>query len=189
MIAVQDPEVAARLRRLRQHGMDVSDLARHGAKDVVIESYPERGWNVRMTDMQAMLGFCQLEELDYIRSERRRVALRYTEAFASVPFVEPPYDPEYADRTWQTYAVQLADDAPVTMAELMRLLLKDGVPSRRGVMASHKEQSYADTSAVLPETDWASSHSIMLPLFGGMTDEQQDHVIASVAGHLAAVPA
>ena len=35
MIAVQDPEVAERLRRLRQHAMDVSDLARHGAKDVV----------------------------------------------------------------------------------------------------------------------------------------------------------
>jgi perosamine synthetase len=189
MIAVQDPEVAARLRRLRQHGMDVSDLARHGAKDVVIESYPERGWNVRMTDMQAMLGLCQLEELDYIRSERRRLAVRYTEAFADVPFVEPPYDPEYADRTWQTYAVQLSDDAPVAMPELMRQLLKDGVPSRRGVMASHKELSYADTSAVLPETDWASSHSIMLPLFVGMTDEQQDHVIASVASHLAAVPA
>jgi dTDP-4-amino-4,6-dideoxygalactose transaminase len=187
MIAVQDPEVAARLRRLRQHGMDVSDLARHGAKDVIIESYPERGWNVRMTDMQAMLGLCQLEELDYIRSERARVAVRYNEAFASNPFIEPPFDPEYADRTWQTYAVQLSDDAPVSTPELMRLLLKDGVPTRRGVMASHKEPSYAGSTAVLPETDWASTHSIMLPLFVGMTDEQQDHVIAAVSGHLAAV--
>jgi perosamine synthetase len=189
MIAVQDPDVAARLRRLRQHGMDVSDLARHGAKDVIIESYPERGWNVRMTDMQAMLGLCQLEDLEYIRAERRRIAVRYTDAFAHVPFLEPPYEPDYADRTWQTYAVQLSDDAPVDMPELMRLLLKDGVPTRRGVMASHKELSYAGSTAVLPETDWASTHSIMLPLFVGMTDEQQDHVIASVAGHLAAVAA
>ena len=47
MIAVSDPAVAARLRRLRQHAMDVSDLARHGAKDVVFERYPERGWNCR----------------------------------------------------------------------------------------------------------------------------------------------
>ena len=70
MIAVQDPEVAERLRRLRQHAMDVSDLARHGAKDVVIESYPERGWNQRMTDMQATLGLCQLEALDEILEQR-----------------------------------------------------------------------------------------------------------------------
>src|SRR5437763_902095 len=60
MIAVHDPAVAERLRQLRQHAMDVSDLARHGAGDVVIEAYPERGWNVRMTDMQATLGICQL---------------------------------------------------------------------------------------------------------------------------------
>ena len=61
MITLQDPEVAARLRQLRQHAMDVSDLARHGARDVVIESYPERGWNYRMTDMQAALGLCKLD--------------------------------------------------------------------------------------------------------------------------------
>ncbi len=66
MITLQDPQVAARLRQLRQHAMDVSDLARHGARDVIIESYPERGWNYRMTDMQAMLGLCQLELLDEI---------------------------------------------------------------------------------------------------------------------------
>ena len=56
MIAVEDPAVADRLRQLRQHAMDVSDVARHAARDVVIESYPERGWNARMTDMQAALG-------------------------------------------------------------------------------------------------------------------------------------
>ena len=39
--------------------------------DVVIESYPERGWNYRMTDMQAALGLCQLELLDEILAERR----------------------------------------------------------------------------------------------------------------------
>src|SRR4051794_38609758 len=80
MIAVNDPELAKRLRTLRQHAMDVSDLARHGAKDVIIESYPERGWNHRMTDMQATLGLCQMEALDEIRSERARLAARYTEA-------------------------------------------------------------------------------------------------------------
>ena len=72
MIAVHDPEIAERLRRLRAHGMDISDLARHSAGDVVVEAYPERGWNYRMTDMQAALGLCQLEVLDEILERRRR---------------------------------------------------------------------------------------------------------------------
>src|SRR4051794_29143724 len=45
MIAVSDPAAADRLRMLRQHAMDVSDMARHAAQDIVIERYPERGWN------------------------------------------------------------------------------------------------------------------------------------------------
>ncbi|HET9737618.1 MAG TPA: DegT/DnrJ/EryC1/StrS family aminotransferase [Solirubrobacteraceae bacterium] len=189
MIAVQDPEVAARLRRLRQHAMDVSDLARHAARDVVIESYPERGWNYRMTDMQAALGLCQMEVLDEILAERRRLAERYTAALERIPFVEPPYEPDYAERTWQSYAVTLAADAPLDRTELMRALLLDGVPTRRGVMAIHQEGAYADVDVELPNTEAASASSLMLPLFAGLTDEQQDHVIACLAAHLAPVTA
>jgi dTDP-4-amino-4,6-dideoxygalactose transaminase len=189
MIAVQDPGVAARLRKLRQHAMDVSDLARHAARDVVIESYPERGWNYRMTDMQAALGLCQMEVLDEILAERRRLAERYTAALEEIPFVEPPYEPDYAERTWQSYALTLAADAPLDRTELMRALLLDGVPTRRGVMAIHQEGAYADVDVELPNTDAASASSLMLPLFAGLTDEQQDHVIACLAAHLAPVTA
>jgi dTDP-4-amino-4,6-dideoxygalactose transaminase len=189
MITLQDPEVAARLRQLRQHAMDVSDLARHSARDVVIETYPERGWNYRMTDMQAALGLCQLELLDEILAERQRLAARYTAAIERIAFLQPPYEPDYAERTWQSYAVTLTADAPVSRNELMRRLLLDGVPTRRGVMAIHQEPAYASAPADLPDTDAASASSLMLPLFAGLSDEQQDHVIDSLAHHLAAVAA
>ena len=189
MIAVRDPAVAGRLRRLRQHAMDVSDLARHAATDVVIESYPERGWNYRMTDMQAALGLCQLDALDQILADRRRLAERYTAALEDIDFVHAPYEPAYAERTWQSYAVTLAPDAPVDRNELMRLLLADGVPTRRGVMAIHEEEAYAGVPADLPHTEAASRSSLMLPLFAGMTDEQQDHVVGCLARNLAAVAA
>ena len=189
MIAVHDPDVAERLRRLRQHAMDVSDLARHGARDVVIESYAERGWNQRMTDMQATLGLCQLEVLDEILEARREVAARYTAAIRSIPFVEAPFEPDYARRTWQSYAVRLTPDAPVSRTELMRRLLRDGVPTRRGVMAIHQEGAYAGTVADLPHTEAATRDSLMLPMFAGLTEEQQEHVLSSLAGHLAGVAA
>jgi|tagenome__1003787_1003787.scaffolds.fasta_scaffold20983808_5 perosamine synthetase len=190
MIAVHDPAVAERLRQLRQHAMDVSDLARHGADDVVIEAYPERGWNVRMTDMQATLGLCQLELLDEILADRARLAARYTAALEQMPYLEPPYEPPYAERTWQSYAVWLSPHAPLSRQELMRGLLRDGIPTRRGVMAIHLEDAYAESrDAVLPHTETATRDSFMLPLFPGMTDEQQDYVIDRLVTHVCAVAA
>ena len=146
MITVHDPALAERMRRLRAHAMDVSDLARHNARDVVIESYPERGFNVRMTDMQAALGLCQLEILDDILAKRRRLAERYTAALERIPGLEPPYDPPYAERTWQSYCVRVTPRAAIGRTELMRRLLADGIPTRRGVMAIHEEAAYAGES-------------------------------------------
>jgi perosamine synthetase len=85
--------------------------------------------------------------------------------------------------------VTLAADAPLDRTELMRALLLDGVPTRRGVMAIHEEGAYAHVDVELPNTEAASGSSLMLPLFAGLTDEQQDHVIACLATHLAAVTA
>jgi perosamine synthetase len=186
MIAVHDPDLAARLRRLRAHGMDLSDLARHAARDVLFEAYPERGFNSRMTDMQAALGLCQLEALDHILAERRRLAERYTRALESVPGLQPPYDPPYAVRTWQSYCLRVTSRAAVGRTELMRRLLADGIPTRRGVMAIHHEQSYPASAAHLEHTDAAAREVLMLPLFPGLTDEQQDYVIERLATHVVA---
>jgi perosamine synthetase len=177
MITTDDVELAERLRRLRQHAMDVSDLARHNAQDVVLESYPERGWNTRMTDLQAALGIHQLEVLDEVLEARRRLAARYTEAFAGSPCLEPPFEPDYALRTWQSYAVRLLPGAPIERTELMRGLLHDGIATRRGVMAIHHERSYLQPGLDLPHTDAASSDVLMLPLFPALSDEEQDYVV------------
>jgi perosamine synthetase len=189
MITTQDSELAARLRKLRQHAMDLSDLARHSAQDIVFEAYPERGFNYRMTDMQAALGLCQLDALDDILAERHRLAERYNAAFAGVPHLETPYEPEYAQRTWQSYCVRIGPGAPVERTELMRRLLRDGIPTRRGVMAIHHEGAYPDVRTDLPHTDAAAAEVLMLPLFGHLTDAEQDLVIDRVLAHTTALVA
>jgi perosamine synthetase len=186
MIAVHDSATAERLRRLRAHAMDTSDLARHRARDVIFEGYPERGFNVRMTDMQAAMGLCQLEALDDILAKRRRAAERYTVALSDIPGLEPPYDPPYAERTWQSYCVRVAPGAGISRTELMRRLLSDGIPTRRGVMAIHKEAAYANTAQPLPHTEAAADEVLMLPIFPDLTEDQQDYVIDRLAAHLLA---
>jgi dTDP-4-amino-4,6-dideoxygalactose transaminase len=186
MITLDDPEVAARLRQLRQHGMNTSDLARHLAREVVIEEYPERGWNARMTDMQATLGLCQLRILDDILERRRVIARRYTDALESIPHVSAPYDPPYAQRTWQSYCARVLTGSPIERDELMRRLLRDGIPTRRGIMASHEERSYPGPHAQLGHTEAAAREVIMLPLFPDLSAEQQDYVIERLAMHVGA---
>jgi dTDP-4-amino-4,6-dideoxygalactose transaminase len=180
--------MAEQLRRLRAHAMDVSDLARHRARDVVLETYPERGFNLRMTDMQAAMGLCQLEALDDILAKRRRLAVRYTAALESIADLEPPYDPPYAERTWQSYCVRVGPRSAIGRTELMRRLLADGIPTRRGVMAIHHEGAYAGAvpPRSLPHTDAAAEEVLMLPLFAELTDEQQDYVIERLAAHMLA---
>lgn len=182
MIAVHDPEVAERLRRLRTHAMDQSALARHNARDVVIEHYPERGWNARMTDLQAAVGLRQLAVLDSILAERRRLAERYSRALRGIDWIELPRDPGYAERTWQSYPIGIAADAPLDASELMRALLREGVATRRGVMAIHLEGAYADPTLSLPHTEAAARDVVLLPLFPGLGDESQDYVIDRLVG-------
>ena len=189
MITTNDIELAERLRKLRQHAMDLSDLARHKAKDIVFESYPERGWNARMTDLQAALGLRQLEVLDWILASRARLAARYTEALERLPGLEPPFEPDYAVRTWQSYPVRLGPEAVIDRTELMRRLLEDGIATRRGIMATHQENAYAGEAASLPHTDAAAEDVVLLPLFPELTADEQDYVLERLATHAVAAAA
>jgi perosamine synthetase len=185
VITVADDALAERLRQLRQHAMSVSDLARHNTARVVFESYPERGFNYRMTDMQAALGLCQLEILDEVLERRRVRCERYNDALAEIPELETPTDPPYASRTWQSYCIRVRPEAGVDRNELMQHLLDDGIGSRKGIMAIHEEAAYPGEYD-LPHTEAASHDMLMLPLFPDLTAEQQDYVIARLTHHVSA---
>ena len=77
MLTTNRPELDQMFRLLRQHGMSVSDTARHDSAAVIFESYPVRGYNYRMTDIQASIGREQLKRLPKIISNRRTLADRY----------------------------------------------------------------------------------------------------------------
>ena len=61
MITTANSEWDAKFRLLRQHAMSVPDTVRHGAREVIFESYPILGYNYRMTDIQAAVGREQLK--------------------------------------------------------------------------------------------------------------------------------
>lgn len=178
-ISTNDEQLAARLRRLRQHAMTVSDLSRHSANHVVTESYDEVGYNYRMTDLQAAVGLAQLRKLDAMLARRRSLAARYSERLSVFGWLMPPSDGIWCRHNFQSYMVRLTRDSPVTRDGLMQHLLDRGVSSRRGVMPIHREPPYQDAKwdALLPKTNHIADSTIILPLFDTMTEEQQDHVV------------
>ncbi|WP_328468580.1 DegT/DnrJ/EryC1/StrS family aminotransferase [Actinoplanes sp. NBC_00393] len=185
MITVDDPEAAARLRRLREHGMNVSAADRHRSAQPVLEAYLETAYNYRMTDIQAAVGLVQLGRLPGLVAQRRELAARYHELLADIDGLVPVRDPAYGQTNYQSFWV-LLDGFPVGRDEVLSVLAERGVSARRGIMAAHLEPAYADvTPAPLPVTERITRESLILPLHHRLTDDDQQH-IAGVLRELAA---
>lgn len=182
MLTCADEDTAARLRRLRHHGMSISDAARHSSSRVVAEEYVEVAYNYRMTDMQAAMGLGQMEKLGRIVERRRQLAGRYGEHLGEVATITTPFEPSYARSNYQSYCVRIAEDAPYCRDRLMQGLLDRSISSRRGIMTIHREPAYASLCGAveLPATERASDETLLLPLYPQMTEEEQDSVIRAV---------
>jgi dTDP-4-amino-4,6-dideoxygalactose transaminase len=183
MITTSDPELAARLRRLREHGMDVSAAARHLERQPVLEHYTELGYNYRMTDIQAAVGLVQLGRMGGVVSRRRQLAKHYQRLLGQIPGLRAIADPGYGTTNFQSFWVALPPEFPVTRNELLRLLADAGISARRGIMAAHMEPAYASLAggAELPVTERMSAASLILPLFHELTEAEQDRVIGVIA--------
>jgi perosamine synthetase len=180
MITTDDAEIAERLRRFRHHGMSISDMERHKADRVIIETYPEIGYNYRMTDMQAAMGIEQLRKLPSILERRRHIAGVYDKELSRVPHIRIPEVPAYAYHNYQSYWIELLDSCPVDRNTLMSKLLERGIATRRGIMAIHLEESYSQYRISLPVTEKVTGNTLLLPIYPSMTGEEQEYVIMCV---------
>ena len=185
MLVTPDAEIAARLRRLREHGMNISAAQRHESGQPVIEHYVETGFNYRMTDVQAAIGLVQLGRLDQMVARRRQLAEGYRRQLSSVPGVRTIADPGYGTTNYQSFWMVLPDESPVSRDEVLHSLAAAGISARRGIMAAHLEPAYRDhPHGPLPVTEMLTVNSLILPLFHDMTMAQQDLVVSQVSACL-----
>jgi len=171
MITTNNPEYDKKLRLLRQHGMSVSDIARHSARKILFEEYVTIGFNYRMTDIQASVGIEQLKKLKYMLKERRRIAEIYRECLKGISWLKIPSEPEYCKSNWQSYPVRILDNSPLIRDELMQYLLDSGISTRPGIMNIHQEKAY-DSRIYLKNSEVARKRVILLPFFYGISDKQ-----------------
>ena len=195
MITTSNSESDKQFRLWRQHGMTVPDTVRHGAREVMFESYVALGYNYRMTDIQAAVGRVQLKRLPEIVGWRRHLAARYRELLADLPDIGVPEEPEWARSNWQSYCIRLPQSCD--QRKVMQALLDAGIASRRGIMCAHREPAYphgtwscgpkgngcecpSGTCAQLTASERAQERCIILPLYHQMQEEEQEEVVRAL---------
>lgn len=191
MLTTNNADYDKQFRLLRQHGMSISDQVRHSAATVTFEDYPVLGFNYRLTDIQAALGREQLKKLPGFIAERRAIAARYGELLQGIPGLTLPVEAENVRSNWQSYCVLLPESAD--QRQVMQTMLDAEIATRRGVMNAHQEGAYGpgtwkcgqcgDTKGCtrhLRNSEQAQARGLMLPIFPGMSQEQQEHVAATL---------
>jgi len=196
MLTTADPALDNAFRRLRQHGMTVSDRDRHAATTVVQEGYDRVGFNYRLTDMQGAVGREQLKRLPEMVARRRAQVAHYRALLAPVAAVELPQEPNWARTNWQSFVVMLPSQTVRDRA--MARLLEAGIATRPGVMTAHREEAYRTTPwrcvdgpgacgcapgtcARLGASDARRDRGLILPLFHAMTEDDIARVVDALA--------
>jgi perosamine synthetase len=186
MLAVGDPELAARLRSERNQGR---------APNMDWVDHDRLGFNYRLSEVQAALGVAQLEQLERRLAERERAAARYTESLAALDYGAPAGEGDPAGlvlpcrdrgqerRSWFVYAVRLpaGADRDAVLADLAQR----GIEAKAYMPAIHLMGFYRERfgfrEGQFPVAEDASARLLALPFFPTIDERQIDRVCEALA--------
>ncbi|MDX2037451.1 MAG: DegT/DnrJ/EryC1/StrS family aminotransferase [Isosphaeraceae bacterium] len=161
-----DPELADRLRMLRNYGEE----SKYRNK--------MRGVNSRLDELQAAVLSAKLPHLDTWVERRRTLAARYDEALANLDLELPASDAGLPDAThsYHLYVVRSTD-----REGLRRRLADRGIDTAvHYPLPVHHQQAYHDLAGDFPEAERAAREVLSLPLYPELEDAEQDRVIEAL---------
>lgn len=172
-VTTNDEEIARRIRMLRDHGQ-----AKKYYHDV-------EGYNGRLDAIQAGILHTKLRHLPEWNEKRRKLAARYCELLADEEHIRLPHEPAWSKAVYHLFVIQVPD-----RDGLIKYLAQEGIGS--GIhypVPLPQQRAYASLSlrpGLYPLAEEAARHIVSLPMFPGMTEEQQDRVCAAVRQYIAA---
>jgi len=172
-------DLAAALRRFRNHGIETELAARRDWTYAMVEL----GYNYRLTDFAAALGLAQLERLEEWLAHRRRLAARYLERLAGHPALDLPVVDPRADPSWHFMFVQLRlERLRVDRAAVFHALRAEGIGVNVHYIPVHRHPYYLERFPDLsfPVAEAAYERLLTLPLHAGMSDADLDDVVAAL---------
>jgi len=186
-VTTRDSALAEHVALLRFHGMDREAWNRFGKAGNQHYEIILPGLKYNMMDMQAALGIHQLAELDGFIKRRTELALRYQQQFAGWPQLQLPAAPAYAHcHAWHLYsplinAPSAGMDRDAFMAGLKERNIGTGLHYRAVHLYPYYREHYGFKPGDFPNAEHIGECIVSLPLFPGLSDADQDRVIAAMA--------
>ena len=184
MVTTDRPELAARLRLFRNHGINSDARQRQTAGQWYYEMVA-LGYNYRLTDIASALGLAQLRKLETNLVRRRQIARLYEATFSEMPgVIHPPERPEVTS-AWHLYPIRL--DLPALRfcrAEVFAALRAENIGVNVHYIPVHQHPFYRERfgykGGEYPRAEAAYDSLISLPMFHGMTGRDVQDVIDSI---------
>ena len=184
LLATDDDAVAEQVRSRRSHAMTSGTWDRHRGHSAGYD-VTDLGFNYRLDEPRAALLLARLPGLEEDIRRRRALVRRYRELFADVPGITVPYRDEEVE-TSACYVMPVMVDDPELRDPLReRMLERDRVQTSVLYPAIHAFRDYELPEGSLPRSELAARSELTVPLFPHQTEQQQDRVVAAVAGGLA----
>lgn len=189
MALTQDPVLAARMARLRTHGItrEPSEMT-HAPDGPWYYQQIELGLNYRMTELQAALGVSQLQRLDACVATRHTLAQRYDRLLAPLPLTTPWQHPDsYSGLHLYVIRLQL-DRIAISHRQVFEALRARGIGVNLHYIPVHLQPYYQQLGSRpgdCPEAERYYAEAISLPMFHSLGEERQDAVVHALSEVLA----
>ena len=185
MITTDDEEIAERIGRLRNHG---------GVREEGRFTFEDAGFNYRMSDINGAVGVAQMRKLDGLLDKRRRNAellrRRLVPLSEDLKLVYLPQEPSASVHTYQSFVLQLA--GPIDRDSLIAQLGQRGLEATIGTYALHCQPFFQRTFGLvpgeLPNSYQAYTHSLAVPFYPQMSEDDIEFVAQSLLEILVPVP-
>ncbi len=173
MVLTDNDDLASLLRNRRSLCFGKQERFRH----------EDRGWNFRMTNMQAALGCAQIEKIDKFIKRKIEMASMYSEGLRDLPLQLPHVKPWARTSVWM-YAVVLDDTVSYDAAEFATRLKELGIETRPFFIGMHEQPVYRSMGYFLndafPVTERISRRGLYLPSGQAITDKQVKSVVEAI---------
>ena len=180
-VTTDDPELAARLRLFRNHGITTDHRQRTEQGSWFYEMV-DLGFNYRLSDIQCALGLTQLGKLPAWIDRRRQIAARYDEAFAQLDGVDPLVVAPEREHAYHLYVVRM--DPGLDRQAVFATLRDRGIGVNVHYIPVHLHPFYQERfgtgRGLAPVAEEAYDHMLSLPMFPALSDEQVERVISTV---------